>query len=324
MSCTPSCSSLASTKAAPATCSVDLARHMTRLPIELVRDIIETAAKERIHTHSLWTADLSLVCKNVREWVLPIVYKVFFVEYWVDATETRPRHLHPSRVYFKYLLNTPKATARRYIRHLVIMGVAFDGLIGSTGSDATAQRTDWELESLVLPNEKVDFALQARIKPRRTFATDEYRSTTPVNIALEMAAFERAEHCRWTPSLADGTSSCRVVALRTPIDLMAPRYFHLQLTAATTDRAAALTHTCAAARSALNAHPGVRVVFSVPDTEEGGVAVQSLRDTFKDSPFAARVRLSRIIWDENTYHSAAENVRHLRDRRDPWNIGVPL
>lgn len=303
--------------------NAQLMQGLTRLPVELVRDIIESLAREHIHTRSLWTASLSLVCKSVRAWVLPIVYKVFFVEHWVDGTDSRPRHLHPSRVYFKYLLNTAKATARQHIRHLVIMGVAFDGLIGDTGKDAGVQRTDWELDSLTLPAEKVDFALQARIKPRRTFATDEYRSSTPVGIALEMAMFERAEHCRWTPANTEGGAACRVIALRAPVDLTAPRYFHLQLTGRA-DRAAEVTEVCSVARTALTSHPGVRVIFGVPDIEDVVVLIDRLKQAFKDSPYASRVRLSHVIWDEDLRHSAAENVRLLRNGRDPWDVGAPL
>jgi len=134
----------------------------TRLPVELLENILIEAATQQLDTNPRGAAELQLVSREVCEWLRPTLFFVLVVRYspW-------PARNTPSVGFFHHLLMYPPATARAHVRHLVII----------TSPNHTARVTfplllrPWSLDSVAFEGESNWPAKlnTLRLRPRRVF-----------------------------------------------------------------------------------------------------------------------------------------------------------
>ena len=113
-----------------------------RLPIELVWSILDAAIAQHRDT-LVWSLSLSLVCRRVREFVLPIVYEVVHLNFRDDREHNFTgwdgrTHQDLHLAFLSWLLHDPTAPPRRYIKHLIFdsNGISIsDALVWSGGSE---------------------------------------------------------------------------------------------------------------------------------------------------------------------------------------------
>jgi len=112
----------------------------TPLPIELLEDVFRTATVQQLDTSPRDAADLQLVSRETREWVLPVLFSVLVIRIpSLDSPKT------PSMGFFHHLLINPSATPRAHVQHMVI--------IASPGarieeSEEAAHFVQWKLDSI--------------------------------------------------------------------------------------------------------------------------------------------------------------------------------
>ncbi|KAH7096661.1 hypothetical protein BKA62DRAFT_719066 [Auriculariales sp. MPI-PUGE-AT-0066] len=95
--------------------SANLSGTAVKLPLELLYDVLELAAKSNRFSDPAWTIGLATICRTAREWLYPVLYRVFIVR----LPDELDRRSSPSwKAFVKMLLNV-ESPQRRHVRNLV-------------------------------------------------------------------------------------------------------------------------------------------------------------------------------------------------------------
>ena len=114
------------------------------LPVELVREILELTARVHLVDDAPFAASLQILSRAIRNWMQPILYRVFVVHLPPTRADT-PRL--PSFELFLRMLLEPHATPRRHIRHLILHGKKETTPLD--GPEITTPE-EWRLDSIAI------------------------------------------------------------------------------------------------------------------------------------------------------------------------------
>ena len=135
------------------------------LPIELVLDVLESAALNYRDTDRQWSLSLSLVSRTVRGIILPIVYEVLVIaiesEIGTKCVGWNGReYSHPQLAFLSWLLHEADAPPRQHVKHLIFrhdsdffatnIGRESDDEDGTRRSDNGMVPLRWEIDYLTV------------------------------------------------------------------------------------------------------------------------------------------------------------------------------
>ncbi|KAH7100144.1 hypothetical protein BKA62DRAFT_771862 [Auriculariales sp. MPI-PUGE-AT-0066] len=134
-----------------------------RLPLELLRIVLEEAARSAIELDAPFATNLMRISRAARLWLLPITYYVFVVRYPQD------RNTIPGS--FALFLQLQKDVAhilRKHIRHVVLLGPYFSSLHEQFFAE---QKVDeWPVESVTVgDHQRLTIFAQSGLNPRHLY-----------------------------------------------------------------------------------------------------------------------------------------------------------
>jgi len=134
------------------------------LPLEIIRDILESCVQNTINDETPIAVGLQLVSRTIREWLAPLIYSIFVVRLAPIKSEDPNRNAASSSLRgFYSLLQMPTDSPgpRRHVRTLAFELDLY--LISSTyGMDCMNLPSIWSLEMVLVPSLAV-WAIVSRI-----------------------------------------------------------------------------------------------------------------------------------------------------------------
>jgi len=142
----------------------------TPLPIEVVGEILERAARATINTEPKFAAALQLVSRIASTWLLPILYEVFVVNWPQDGQQDTPSLAYLLR----YFTDEHASRTRPHIRHIVFVLSTEQEDVQPLELSPFDVTREWKLESVA--GDEFDFLkimVQLQLRPRRIFLHED-------------------------------------------------------------------------------------------------------------------------------------------------------
>ena len=302
----------------------------TTLPFELVRDILEAAARVHSVEALKWTSCLLLVSRDVHVWLLPAIYGMFVVRPKILNLSSSHSFRYASRMaettgpsgstrQLEQMLRDPDDPRRAVVKTIIVMGP-----LPPRASDQQCALAPWTVPVLIGTD---------------GFLTDQWPLYGTLSYAGQADVILRPnDPMDWTATFhREPTRSVRIQALRDDewlqfierthdvVDAsVIPTHVHLQIELnykfdQTVGPLAEL------AQRILRSRPQTRFVLCTRRIAAHArvAAREQLIVAFAEIP-RARLTWSTYFWDDPPRTRPSAHITYLREGRDPWEIGDPL
>jgi len=296
------------------------------LPFELVRDILDAAARVHSVRALKWTTCLLLVSRDVRIWLLPAIYGMFVVRPRISPLYSRistyairmaePTGPSGSTRQLEQMLRDPNDPRRAAVKTIIIMGS-----LPHRASDQQCALTPWTVPILIgtdgFPAAQwplygaISYAGQADINssPMDWSSRDHHEPTRAVRIQF-IRKNAWLQYIERTHDVVDAS--------------VIPVHIHLQIEL-NYKFDQSVGPLAELAQRILRSRPRTHFVLCTRRiaAHARAAAREQLIVAFADIP-RARLTWSTYFWDDPPRTRPSAHITYLREGRDPWEIGDPL